>query len=338
MEFEEGLRVVSSNWISTLLGPVTLPLVPTIQRISYWANLSGKDKDYDTYRKDHELLSPYVLGPMASASSWKYTPILHFRNCTQEEFSEDIKKTQLLIGNHVGFSDFAILIQVARYYNVESNFIAYFMNSLNKWPFIGPTLWGQIPLSRDGTGRDETTLNSRLTMIKNSSYNHLFAIFPEGGLRRNPKLHDRTVEKNENYGLHLEYMNFPKVKGFTKLVEIVGDKIDNVYEFTLFYEKKRKLMWNDVHVTVTKVCKVSELPKCPSSDYIQNHSLKIDDSNRLHYAHEEYLLNRFLMMDQKLKVFYSNLPEDERPTVENLHKWRFPDKEDEEHADHDDQK
>jgi len=26
----------------------------------------------------------------------------------------------------------------------------------------------------------------------------------------------------------------------------------------------------------------------------------------------------------KLKTFYSDLPEDERPTIENLHKWRFP--------------
>jgi len=83
-------------------------------------------------------------------------------------------------------------------------------------------------------------------------------------------------------------------------------------------------MWNNVHVMITKVCKISELPVCPSPEYVVQHSLTIDDSNRLHYAHEEYLLNRFLMMDVKLKTFYSDLPEDERPTIENLHKWRFP--------------
>ena len=326
MEFSgqggKGLKIVSNNWLSTMLGPITLPLVPTIQRLSYWINMSGEDKDYDTYRKDHELLAPYVLGPMASASSWKYTPILHFVNCSQEEFAHDIKQTQLMIGNHVGFSDFAILIQIARYYGVESNFIAYFMNSLNKWPFLGPTLWGQIPLARDGTGKDEETLNKRLSLFRDSAYNHLFAIFPEGGIRRNKKLRHRTVEKNEDHGICLQYMNFPKVKGFTKLVQIVGDKIDNLYEFTLFYENKRKTLWNNVHVTVTKVCKISELPTSPSDYYVRKHSLVIDDTNRLHYAHEEYLLNRFLAMDDKLKDYYSNLPEDERPTIENLYKWR----------------
>lgn len=321
------IPVTARGILSTCLLPVTLWSVPMMQRFSYWLHMNdenGDERDYDTYRKDHGILAPLVLEPMATLGNIRFKPIIYFRNCTSDQFKNDIKKTQVMIGNHVGYNDFTVFLQLAVYYGVESNFIAYFMNSLNNWPVIGPTLWGQMPLARDGS--DDTILNERLKMFAESTHEHLFAIFPEGGLRRNPKLYLRTVTKNQQYGLNLEYIHFPKVKGFTKLIEIVGKKINSLYEFTLLYEKNRRWVNNHVKVIVTKVCDIGDIPTSPSDEYVEKYNLAIDDSNRLHYAHEEFLLKRFIIMDNELKAFYSNLKEDERPTIKKLYEDKMNNK------------
>ena len=320
MDLRNGFRIQSSNWITSLLAPLTIWSVPMFQRISFWTHMSGRDKDYDSFRADHDALAPWILGPMAAMGSYKYTPILHFRGCTQEEFKDDIvNKTLVMIGNHVGYSDFAVLLQLARFYDVESKITTYFMEEINRWPVIGPSFWGQIPLMRDGTGKDDQVLHERLTMFANSSCETLIAVFPEGGLRRNPKLYERSKQKEQELGIKFQYMNYPKVKGFTKLIEIVGKKADSVYEFTLLYPAHRKNVGNDVHVIVTKVCEVKDIPVEPSAEFVAHHKVQIDDTNRLHYAHEEFMLGRFKSMDESLIQFYSDVPDDQKPTVENLH-------------------
>lgn len=111
------------SFFSTLFAPITLLTVPTVQRFNYWINMKLR-KDYDTYRYTHEYVTPLVLSPISSLSSWTYQPVLFFDNVDENEFKSDIQKdTQVIISNHVGYADFIIAIQIAIYYGVESQFI-----------------------------------------------------------------------------------------------------------------------------------------------------------------------------------------------------------------------
>ncbi|VBB17793.1 acyltransferase [Yasminevirus sp. GU-2018] len=313
------------TFLATLLSPVTLLTIPMFQRINYWINVNMLD-DYDTYKSNHELMAPLVLNPISSLGSLSYHPILHFDGVTEKEFAKDVHDTQVVIGNHVGYTDFLILMQIAIHYGVESNIVAYFMKSLTKWPVLGPTLWAQIPLARDGSKKDLEKLNSRLDLYANSDSSHLFALFPEGGLPYNPKLHERTLKKCEEYGTALKYMNFPKTSGLSHLIRKVGHKIRYVYTFVLVYTPKS----SKVHVIVKRICKVSEVPKEPTSEYVTKHKLTINEDNRLFYAHEEFLLDWTEKTDRFLEKYYQSFPEDERPTVVNTLKKKFPEAEAEE--------
>lgn len=316
-----------SSVASAIISPLTLLTVPMAQRLNYWINVKMMG-DYETYRHNHEYMAPLVLSPISSLGSWAYQPVLHFENVTEKEFRSDIQNTQVVIGNHVGYTDFIILMQIAIHYGVESHFVAYFMKALNKWPVLGPSLWAQIPLARDGSQKDMDKLKERLELYANSDADHLFALFPEGGLPYNPKLNLRTVQKNKDYGTDLRYMNFPKTSGFSQLIQRVGQKIKYVYTFVLLYNQVNpKILGNKVHVIIRRICKVSDLPKEPSPGYISSHALTLTDENRLFYAHEEFLLKWTQDTDHLLGKYYDTLPEEDRPTVENVLKKKFPDQE-----------
>lgn len=325
-KFQNGKTIKNYNLssiITTIISPITLFLVPTLQRINYLISMMIL-KDYELYKKFHEILSPFILRPMSLIGSIAYTPVIYFdSNTTEEEFKNDIQNdTQIIIGNHVGYSDFILSVQIACYYGVETNFVAYFMEKINRYLFIGPTFWGQIPLVRDQSGKDENTLHKRLTLYANSERKHLFALFPEGGLRRNPKLYDRTVKKNEQYGLNLQYMHFPKVKGFTKLVEIVSNsnKIKNLYCFIFLYDDKNiKKIGNKVNIIIKKICSIDAIPKEPSTEFVEKFNLTIDDENRLHYAHEEFILKWMVETDNILKEYYQSYADEDKPNIVNLY-------------------
>ena len=180
-----------------------------------------------------------------------------------------------------------------------------FMKDINKCPVIGPTLWAQVSLARDGSERDIRKLKTRLETYAKSDKHNMFALFPEGGLISNPKLRERTIKKNKEYGIDLQYMNFPKTSGFSHLVQIVGNKVKNIYTFILLYDyANQKILMNQVTVVVRKICKVSDIPKEPSEEYITKHKLTITDANRLFYAHEEFLLKWTIETDAYLVTYY----------------------------------
>jgi hypothetical protein len=81
---------------------------------------------------------------------------------------------------------------------------------------------------------------------------------------------------------------------------------------------------NNKVVVIKRICKVSELPKEPTPEYVARHHLTIDDTNRLFYANEEFLLNWTEATEKQLAQYYEHLPEEERPTVENVLKKKFP--------------
>lgn len=313
--------------ISTIIAPFTLLTVPMAQRFNYWINVKMIG-DYESYRYNHKYMAPLVLSPISSLGSLAYQPVLHFENVTEKEFESDIKNTQVVIGNHVDYSDFVILMQIAIHYGVESHFVAYFMKTLNNWPVIGPSLWAQIPLARDGSQKDMDKLKARLEIYANSESDHLFAIFPEGGLPYNPKLNLRTIQKNKDHGINLRYINFPKTSGFSQLVQKVGQKIKYVYTFVLLYNQVNpKILGNKVHIIIKRICKVSDILKEPSDEYIASQNLTITDENKIFYAHEEFLLKWATYTDNLLAGYYDTLPTEDRPTVENVLKKKFPDHE-----------
>jgi hypothetical protein len=326
-----GIIMRSPGLLYKLLSPLTLFTVPMIQRFNYWINMGIKG-DYDTYRKNHENLIPYVFKPLASMGSIKYKTIVHYDEATtsEEEFKKDVQNnTVIAISNHVDFSDFAVLIRLAVNYGIESRAVAYFASFVGTLPFIGPSLMAQIPLTRD-TGhpeKDEKTLDERLKMYAESDHKEIFLIFPEGGLRRNPDLFERTKEKKNKFGIDsLNYVNYPKAKGFRKLIETVGHKMTNLYELILLYDEQNLYpTGNEVHVLVRKVCKVSDLPKTPSAEFVAKHNIALDAENTLHYAHEEFLLKRFEEMNDILTQWYEQelkIDKNDAPTNANIYKIR----------------
>jgi hypothetical protein len=170
-----------------------------------------------------------------------------------------------------------------------------------------------------------------------SDKHHMFALFPEGGLVNNPKLRERTIRKNKEYGTNLQYLHFPKTSGFSQLIQIVGNKIQNVYTFILVYNvTKQKLLGNKVDVIVKKVAKISDIPKEPSKEYVEKYKLVITDDNRLFYAHEEFLLKWTIETDKSLSICYSSLNPEDRPTISNIFNKTFPyEEEDSEDEDED---
>jgi hypothetical protein len=156
-KLDKGKKISNLSFtsvVSTILSPATMLIVPTAQRINYWINMKARN-DYETYRYNHEFMAPLILSPLSSFGSCAYQPVLHFDNVDEKEFSNDLQNnTQVVIGNHVGYSDFFLALQIAIHYGIESHFVAYFMKAINKWPIIGPTLWANIPLARDGSDRN----------------------------------------------------------------------------------------------------------------------------------------------------------------------------------------
>lgn len=304
MNFDKGVKVSKGSFLKSLISPITFVTVPTIQRFNYWWNMKLLG-DYETFRINDERLSPYILEPLSSLSGYVYQPILHFQGADESQFRKEIEDgTHIIIANHVGYSDFCVMVQIARYYHVLDRFIAYFMKSLKGWPILGPSLWGQIPLARDGSEKDKQTLEDRLETFAYSEHEHIFMLFPEGGLKTNPKLWERTKRKNQESQTNLKYVNYPKVTGFSKLIDICGEKVQNIYLMTLLYNHKNMgTIGNEVHVVIQKICKASEVPNDPSGDSFS--------------VREKFLEQQFIKMDKILEDYYSSYEDDEKPTVEN---------------------
>lgn len=320
-DFSGAIEINDISWITKIFGIIGIFIVPTLQRINYFFNMKLFE-NYGWFLWWHELLSPWVFATIACYGKYFFKPCVVFKNISEKEFEDDIKKnSSIIFSNHVSYADTIIGLQFAMHYGIVTRFVAFFMKELKRWLFIGPSLWGQLPMARDKSGKDVKLIEKRIKMFKDSKKSHLFMIFPEGVLRKQQSAYKRTIEKSDEYNLDLQYIHYPKTTGFLTLVDNMGDNLKNVYKMTLFYDAYRKQYGNKVYVIIEKVSTIKDLPQEPSSDFIKYHELEINDSNKKHFATEEFLLNHFLTMESELREYYSDIPEEDRPTIQNYHKW-----------------
>lgn len=319
--FSNAIKINNPSIFTRIIGPPLILVIPMLQRLNYFINMFLR-KDYNTYLLINEKLNPLVYKTIAVYSAFFFKPSIVFRGITEEEFAKDMScGSHLSFSNHVSYADSVLGLQLAIKYGFESRLITFLMKQLKYWPFIGPSLLGQLPMSRDKTGKDLELIKTRIEMYKKSGKPHMFVVFPEGSLRKTQTVYERTCAKNKQFGLNLQYMHYPKTNGFLTLIDNMGSDLKNIYKYTLFYEHKKKKFNNPVYICVEKVCKASELPEFPTEEFVTKHELEIDDSNRRFYALEEFLLQHFIQMDTELADYYNNIKPEDRPTIENYHKW-----------------
>lgn len=296
---------------------ITIPIIQCINYFFYYKLLGNFEK----YQNTQTILTPYILGPLSNLITSIGNVYIHYENITEKEFIKDIKENNCIIyGNHVRLTDFFIAMHMANNYNVLHKLAVYYMKDLKYYPVIGPSLYGQFPLSRNRE-KDELFLTNRINEYKNINQKYLYCLFPEGGLSNNRNLFHRTQRKCKELNIDLKYVNFPKVSGFTKLINMLGHKIGNIYQIILMYnydDNNCDGYRNDVHLIIKKMCNVNSLPSKPSEEYKNKLSsdLIIDENNSLHYAHEEFFLNNFLKIDSILNKWYED--NTFKPTCDNL--------------------